>query len=601
MTRKQVYIIGGIIVALAVFLRSFHLGEWLHYELDQGRDFRIIQAAIDYGPRELPLQGPKAAGNVTIRDEHGELTDKTTLRLGPLFYYIEYASALLFGATPVGAVLLIVILSTLTVPLFYVFVRRFFDQRVALGLSAIMASGLFFVTYSRFGWNPNLMPFFMLLLGYALLMATDVRRTQRARGWWLIGAAVALAFVGHMHFLAFIAAPIIAVLYLAWSWRSIAGQHRVRWYFWAGALGVFVFLQTPLILNDMQTGGENTKAFIAAVTQKTDSDKPKTLPENIIMNLNNHARYYWLIVTGDQRAELPTLRGWDVRCDYDCRKGLLRGVAALVAMFAGLVGWFVLYRRERDTRRRHFLRLVLVWVSVVFALYIPLAYDMAPRFFLLTAPVALVFFGLIVHMRLARATRCDSVIGFLVMGLAIISNLAFVAEDFAQRSQAATNPALTIPTDHVLKEKTRMGLGQMTQIVGHMLVRAQQTGYPIWLHGQPEFKRAFWERIDTSPVGRFGAPVDLSKAYRHGLYFIIIRTQSDPDNYLRKVLQHADIVDTRVYGTLTLYELVPHEDVIVADDPHIQQPRRDPQFSPNAQKRYLWRQVLGLEKREKRE
>ena len=592
MRNKWQVIFGTSVIVLAVFLRTCHVGDWLHYELDQARDFRIVAAAIEYGPGELPLQGPKAAGNVVIADATGALTDKTTLRLGPLFYYIEYVSVLLFGATPLGSVVLIVILSIATVPLVYVFLRRFFYAPLALGLSALVASSLFFVTYSRFGWNPNLIPFFMTFFAYSLLRVTDLRDAHR--GWWLIVAAGALAFVGQMHFLAFIAAPVIGVAYLLWSWRAISGKHRLPWRFWFVAVALFALLQVPLALNDWRTGGENTKAFVAALTQKSEKDT-HTLPEKIVRNAANHVKYYWIVITGDQRAEIPTLSDWDIRCDHSCRVGLWRGAVVILLIAGGKVAWFMAYRRERSLRRRDFLRMSALWISVVFALYIPLAYNMAPRFFLLQGVMFVVLFGLFVQMLLRLRYRGVTVLAWTLIGTAVVANLFFVWQDFAQRARAATDASLRIPTDYILKEKTRMPFTQMQMIMAHIARRSTETGFPVWLHAQPEFKRAFWERIDAAGIGRFGAPTDLSRAYRNGLYFLIIRTQSKSTSYVEKIKDHADIVDIEVFGTLTLYEFTPHDDVIVADNPSLFVKRRDPRFSSSVQKRYLWRQVFDRE------
>src|SRR3990167_4301732 len=122
-----------IIIAVGTFQRGYHFGDWMHYELDQARDFRIIDAAITYGPGELPLQGPRAAGSF--------------LRLGPLFYYLEYGSALIFGNTPTGTAMIVLILSILSIPLFYVFARQFFNKEWSLGFTMLFAVSLFLVTY----------------------------------------------------------------------------------------------------------------------------------------------------------------------------------------------------------------------------------------------------------------------------------------------------------------------------------------------------------------------------------------------------------------------------------------------------------------------
>ncbi|PID51635.1 MAG: hypothetical protein CR954_00785, partial [Candidatus Moraniibacteriota bacterium] len=120
----------------------------MHYQLDQARDFRVVHAAMEYGPGELPLQGPRAAGSF--------------LRLGPLLYYVEYGSALIFGDTPAGSVMVIALLNICAIGIFYLFARRFFDTIVSCGLTGLWATSLFLIVYSRFGWNPTLLPFFMV-------------------------------------------------------------------------------------------------------------------------------------------------------------------------------------------------------------------------------------------------------------------------------------------------------------------------------------------------------------------------------------------------------------------------------------------------------
>ena len=109
--KKWIYILAlSFIVLAGFFLRFYNYSKWLHFELDQSRDAKIIDLAVDEGIGNLPLLGPKAAGSF--------------LRLGPLFYYQEYLSAVIFGNTPSGIAALSIILSCLTIPLFYFFVKR---------------------------------------------------------------------------------------------------------------------------------------------------------------------------------------------------------------------------------------------------------------------------------------------------------------------------------------------------------------------------------------------------------------------------------------------------------------------------------------------
>ena len=126
----------GIIILAGVFLRSYNFSDWLHFELDQSRDAKVIDLAVENGPGDLPLLGPKAAGSF--------------LRLGPIFYYFGYLSAEIFGNTPDGIAVITLIFSCLTLPLFYLFSRRYFSQKISLFLLAIFSSSIFFILISVF-------------------------------------------------------------------------------------------------------------------------------------------------------------------------------------------------------------------------------------------------------------------------------------------------------------------------------------------------------------------------------------------------------------------------------------------------------------------
>ena len=129
-------IILSLVIAVGIFLRVFHFSDWLHFELDQSRDVKLIEVAAKEGIASLPLLGPRAGG--------------TFLRLGPVFYYMEYIGAKVAGATPAGVASSILLFGILAIPMFYLFSRRYFDKWSSLGLVAIFSSSLYLIIYSRF-------------------------------------------------------------------------------------------------------------------------------------------------------------------------------------------------------------------------------------------------------------------------------------------------------------------------------------------------------------------------------------------------------------------------------------------------------------------
>lgn len=571
----------GVIIIVGAFLRLYQFDEWMHYQLDQARDFRVVHAAMEYGPGELPLQGPRAAGSF--------------LRLGPWLYYLEYTSALVFGDTPAGSVMVIALLNIAAIGVFFALSRRFFGPRLSLGLAAIFATSLFLVSYSRFGWNPNLLTPFTLFFIYALLRVSD--RDDARAGWWLVAAAAAMAFLMSMHFVALVTMPIVAVLYLVWT------RTRVSWRYWLVSIAVFVVLNVPLIVNDVKTGGDNAQAFMETLLARggvDDSDEEgeeedtsrHTLVEKFVTNAGLHVQYYWMIATGDQMAGMPTLSGADIRCDYDCRQGFARGVVASgLLVMAAVVAWW-LYRRTTVRRERDFIRMMVLWAGVVFLFYVPLAYDIAPRFFLLIAPVPIVLVGFIVS-GMRRVVFIDGyALGVVMIVLCVVSNVFFVLRYFGELHMAQYDATAEIMhRDRVLKERVRVTLGQMTAIVDWMEEKYRSNGEAVFVHAQPEYKRALWERVDVRGIPRDPIALDLSPLYRKGNYFIVIRAQSDQEAFLAKFMPGLQIVEQRAFGTLTAYYLRAKPEAVTEEEKVFGPERRDPVFADGVQVRYLWRQV----------
>jgi len=315
------FFVGAILIAIlavGIFLRAYNFSDWQHFELDQSRDAKVIDLAVENGAGDLPLLGPKAAGSF--------------LRLGPIFYYFGYVSAKVFGNTPSGIAVISLIFSCLTLPLFYLFVRRFFSKKIGLMLLGVFAVSIFLVLYSRFSWNPNNLPFFTLATLYGLLRATDL--DEKRKGWWLVGSFVALAVAMQLHFVAFLGFPVIVGAYLFLKRPSI------NWKYWLAAAICFVFLYTPVIINDFKTGGENVAEFEKVFIKKSTKDD-HTLIEKAIRGVDEISAGYVLLLSGDSQADLPRIKVVGMRpsyiCDEKCVTGLPMGIVSLIFFLLGKI------------------------------------------------------------------------------------------------------------------------------------------------------------------------------------------------------------------------------------------------------------------------
>ena len=354
----QIVLILGVI-ALGLFLRTYHFSDWLHFELDQARDARVIDAALDDGIGELPLLGPKAGG--------------TFLRLAPGYYYLQYASGLVFGGTPSGVALVVMILSVVSIGAFFLFVRRYFTFGIALALSLLFSVSAFFVMYGRFAWNPNILPFFMLFGMYALLRAVDKDESYKER--WFLVAVFALTMATQAHFLAFLAAPTIAIGFL------LLKRPRFSVRAWVGAVFLVVLLYLPMVLNEIETKGMNTQEFFGAITEKSTKED-HILIDKFFRNTAEHALGALLITTGFEGGRFPNIIWSQDRirwtCAEKCDQGKWQGVAAGALLIAGVLLLLLFWWQEKEIVKKDFLLLVLLWLGVSFVLLLPLSYGFAP-------------------------------------------------------------------------------------------------------------------------------------------------------------------------------------------------------------------------------
>lgn len=543
-SKQLIVVLLIVIVSVGFFLRSYHFSDWLHFELDQARDARVIDHALVDGPGELTLLGPKAGG--------------TSLRLAPGFYYLEYVSALVFGGTPDGMAVFVMIFSVLSLPIFYLFILRFFAWRIALGLTLLFSVSAYAVMYGRFAWNPNLIPFFVLLGFYALLRSVDSEESRKHL-WFLISIA-SLTLATHFHFLAFLALPTIFFLFIG------IVRPRFSWKVWVLAIFIPFFLYSPLLLNELETGGINTQEFFKAVTEKSTNEKHSLL-EKAIRDVSEHALYGMVIVTGFEGGTFPAIvipgeNEWvGHACDSRCDKGKWYGVMAVSVFIMSIfsLGW--LFWKSTEQKKRHFLLLSGLWIGVTFVLFLPLAYDIVPRFFLLSLPLFFVLIGLflIVLRQIFREHKIIRQLTWFFLVFLIVSNISFLSARFDELSQAGT-VAIDSPPDRILKERIRVTLEQQYAIVSFFEMRSRENNYPVYMWSEPQYRRALKYLMEKRGIEN--AVLGFDGIYREGVYYLILRAQSDLEDALKKYRVHYIIGDTTSFGTLVAIELTPKPESI---------------------------------------
>lgn len=569
---KQLAIFGLIVViGLGFFLRVYHFSDWLHFELDQARDVRVIDIALEGSAADLPLLGPKAGG--------------TYLRLAPGYYYLEYISARVFGGSPAGMAGFVAVFSILAIPLFYLLLKRYFSRRLSLGLTLLFSVSAYFVMYGRFAWNPNLLPFFILLGFYALLRAVD--QNEARRGLWFIISVSSLTFATHFHFLAFLALPIILVAFL------IVRRPKFVWKVWLGAIVIALLLYLPMALNEKESGFANTQEFFDAITKKSTKND-HSLIEKALRDVSEHALNGMVIVTGNERGTFPAiviggeqeLIGY--ACDSRCDKGKWYGVAAVLVLGAGLLSLLWFWWKVVEHKHKDFLWLCGIWFGVTFILFLPLSYDIAPRFFLLSGPLFFILIGLL--LQALRTLFGERKIGqesiLVIILLLAVSNLYFLGARFSELSRAGTVAVDSAP-DRILKERIRVTLAQQNAIIDFLEKRSVETGYPVYMFSEPQHRRALKYLLEKRGIEN--AVLGFDGIYRQGVYYLILRTQSDLEDALKKYRVNYIVGETISFGTLVAIELTPKPEAISGVRQDFSKSKGSDSLAPP---RYTWREFF---------
>lgn len=572
--KNKYFLVALAIVFFGTFLRVWNFSDWLHFELDQSRDAKVVGLALEKGIGNLPLLGPKAAGSF--------------LRLGPLFYYMQYLSGLFFGNNPAGIAVVSLIFSCLTPILFYFFVRRYFSQKISLTLLALFSVSLFMVMYSRFAWNPNNLPFFILLFLYSLLRAVD--SSEAKKGWWLILASLGFSFASQLHFVALLSLPVIGGIFL------LAKRPKISWKFWLGVMLLILFFYIPPIINDFKTGGDNISEFKKVFFEKATDNKEKyTLIEKVVKNAQETTLGYFVVYSGYQKAEFPQVRQlsnlkFDIVCDKQCRENLPMGVVACFVIIAGVLClvYNFLSHKKKEIFQKDFLILFGIWFVITLGLFVPIAYDLAPRFFLLVAPVPFVLLGLIFEFLEKRKL---SLFVYIIMGVLIFSNLFLIQKRFSQMSRASVEN-FEIDSDKILKEKDRVTFEQQLKITDYMEDAYKQNNFPVYINSEAFYRRAFLYNLEKRNIPRDDLRNTGKEIYAEGNYFLIYPSNKSPEDLAKKYAPNYSIIEVKNFGTLTVTHLTPLLTAVNATRQEFG-PEKNPTSASGVPVRCRWNEILG--------
>lgn len=375
---KKTILLLAVIVIVGFVFRSYNFSEWLRFNMDQSRDINLVEKSIE--ENSWPLLGPKAGG--------------TDFKLGPIFYHFQIISAKIFSADPVSIAYPDLFFSILSIPLFFLLARILFNRSIALSLSGLFSISYFVIKYSRFGWNPNSTPFFVMLFIYAVYQINNIQ--GRKKNLWAILAGVSMGIGVQLHTTLMIIMPISALIFAYYLFKNKTLTKACVGIVFIGAM----LVNAPQIVGELQTGGLNTRAFIWGVMDK--NGRNNNFGNNIILNATCHIRANYGILSSYSNEE---------NCGYDdiVRKSkkldskkmvfsdkIIFTLYLFVATIFSLGGYYLAFRefrKETDLNRKFFAKLALSYVFLTFVFFTVWATELSMRFFLILEFVPFLLLG----------------------------------------------------------------------------------------------------------------------------------------------------------------------------------------------------------------
>ncbi|MEI7749543.1 MAG: phospholipid carrier-dependent glycosyltransferase [Candidatus Moraniibacteriota bacterium] len=561
-----------VIVGAAVFVRTYHFDDWLYFKMDQSRDALLITNAVENGPQYLPLLGARAGA---VKLKHG------FLRLGPIFYYFQYAAGVIFHSTqPYVYAYPDLLFSILAIPLLYLLVRIYFSRRNALLITAMYALSFIIIQYSRFAWNPNSLQFFQLVSFYGLLKFLN-EPVEKRKKWWLATWAAGMTIGSQLHFFGFFSLVGISGLlfifhFQLWKKESLLACLKKDTLKSIGvytgiAVLVFSFFYAPVFISESMRGGQNSKNFIEALGSKPAA---KPMSDKLVKTVTESIKYYCLVTTSqcygsNMKDEIPAL-----------------SVTALILLAGAALIVRSLRKKTLTPAERDFLVLLIAWVAVFTILTVPVSFQLRPRFFIVVFAIPFIFLGLVFEYLGERLNVKVAIALAFLLTAGIIGWNSHGTYAWFKEQEKSQKSAFIVKRTLILKAKDGVTLGELQGATDWMYGRHQE-GSTLYYYVKPEHVRPIEYLLYSKHDDSLDFATMASKTDPQAQFFAVTPAKNGLAPVTKKFGNSISVIASQQFGQLMVYELNFPDRVIEA------------KYSFNKSKtktdRVFWKDVFGIQ------
>lgn len=238
-----------LILILAAFLRLYRISDYMTFLGDEGRDVLVAKHILE---GDFTLLGPRASAGDFF--------------LGPIYYYMIAPWLWLFQYDPVGPAVFVALLGVATVWLIHLVGKRFFNVEAGLFAAALYAVSPLVLVYSRSSWNPNVLPFFALLLMFVIFKAIATSRPWK----YFILAGFIMGIALQLHYLALflIGAAGVYVFFAEWYLNEKIKIFDTLKHYLLLLLG-FLIGFAPFLVFEIRHGFPNVKTILGFIFSDT--------------------------------------------------------------------------------------------------------------------------------------------------------------------------------------------------------------------------------------------------------------------------------------------------------------------------------------------
>ncbi len=162
-----------LILAFALFVRVYRVGDLLGFYYDQGRDALAVWDLIHKG--NFFLIGPT--------------TGIEGIFLGPFYYYLITPAYWLGGGNPVWPAVFLALVNVAGIYVIYRIGKDYFDHQTGLIAAFLISISFNLVRAHRWLSNPTPLPVFAALAVYSIFKITSGKNSW----WWILGLTLGLS------------------------------------------------------------------------------------------------------------------------------------------------------------------------------------------------------------------------------------------------------------------------------------------------------------------------------------------------------------------------------------------------------------------------